>query len=109
MKKVLFLITLSIILFASCLRKKSPIGKWQMVGNGQVVNFLTDSSGYIVHADTIHLPKITKFIYHTNGDTLFEDTPAHLFGKRKWLILKLTEDTLFISCDKIKALYYKIR
>lgn len=96
-------------MFASCTRKKSIIGKWQMDGNGPILNFINDSLGSIEHSDTIALPKVVKFKYHIKEDTLFEDTPTHLYGRRKWVISKLTEDSLIIHCDRIKARYYHLQ
>jgi hypothetical protein len=85
------------------------IGKWQMVGNRPIINYINDSLGFIEHSDTINLPKIDRFKYHMKEDTLFEDTPTHLYGQRKWVILKLTEDSLIIKWDRIKARYYRLQ
>ena len=98
-----------IMVSSSCNSKKAIIGKWRMVGNGPVINFINDSTGLIEHSDTIALPKVESFNYHLNNDTLFEDTPVHLFGRRKWTIHKLTKDSLIIHSEKIKACYYRLQ
>lgn len=80
-----------------------------MIGNGPIINFINDSLGYIEHSDTIALPKKEEFKYHMKEDTLFEDKLTHLDGRRKWVISKLTEDSLIIHCNGIYARYYKLQ
>ena len=43
------------MMVASCNSKKSIIGKWRMVGNGPIINFINYSTGSIKHSDTIAL------------------------------------------------------
>jgi hypothetical protein len=97
------------MMVTSCNSKKSIIGKWRMVGNGPIINFINDSTGSIKHSDTIALQKVERIKYHIINDTLFEDTPVHLYGRRKWTIYKLTKDSLIIHSDKINACYYRLQ
>lgn len=68
------------MIVASCNSKRSIIGKWRMVGNGPILNFINDSTGSIEHSETIALPKLESFKYNIKDDTLFEDTPVHYTG-----------------------------
>ena len=77
-----------------------------MVGNGPIISFINDSLCFIEHSNTTHLPKIERCEYRFKVDTLFEETPSH--GSRKWLILKLTEDSLVIKWDRVTARYYRL-
>lgn len=92
----------------SCTNKVSIIGKWKLVSHGPVINFISDSTGTIEHSDTVALRKVENFKYHMHDDTLFEDIGIHSFGRRKWVISKLSKDSLIINCEGIKASYYRL-
>lgn len=92
----------------SCTNKVSIIGKWQLVGNGPVINFINDSAGSIEHTDNNALQKAENFKYHIQDDTLFEDTQPHFSKRRKWVISKLNKDSLIINWEGINACYYRL-
>jgi hypothetical protein len=92
----------------TCTNKKTIIGKWQMVGNGIVINFINDSTGSIERSDTNTHQKVEVVKYHIQNDTLFENTPTHLFQPRKWVIVKLNNDSLIIYNDGATVPYYRL-
>jgi hypothetical protein len=108
MGKLFFFIILCILMLMSCTNKKPIIGKWQMVGNGAVINFINDSAGSIERSDTNTHRKVEGFKYHIQNDTLFENTPSHLFQTRKWVIVKLNKDSLIIYNEGATARYYRL-
>lgn len=107
MTKTMLILCTILTVFLSCKKQHKLIGKWQMKENSHVINFINDSFGYIENNETMNSPKIKQFRYKWKGDTLFEET-QHVFGKRKWLILKLTEDSLIISMDNSKVQYQRL-
>lgn len=109
MNKVFFFFTLCFLILISCTNKKPIIGKWKRIGNDIVTNFITDSTGSIERSDTNSHRKIENFRYRVHNDTLFENTPAHLYQPRKWVISKLDNDSLIIYWEGTTARYYRAR
>ncbi len=108
MRRLYFFIILCTLVLISCTNKKTIIGKWQMVGNGIVIHFINDSSGSIERSDTNTHRKVEVFKYHIQNDTLFEKTATHLFQPRKWVIIKLNNDSLILYNEVARARYYSL-
>jgi hypothetical protein len=77
-------------------------------GEKIVLNFITDSTGRIERFDTTSAHEFKDFKYNLKEDTIFEQSPPHLYEPRKWIIIKLDRDSLIMYYEGIIARYHRI-